>query len=385
MAKIPNSPAMGLYLHIPFCTQRCIYCDFYFVTSTRNRSPFVDALCKEISRTPSHYRQTPVATIYFGGGTPSRLPYSDVARIMQVLDDTFDTRAVKEVTFELNPEDVSKHYLADLQACGITRPSIGIQSFCDDDLKFLNRAHDVAAADQALDVLKQAGFASWTMDLIFALPNQSLQQWSSNLGRATEVNPPHISTYNLTVEPRTPLYKQVERGHVQPVSQDEAAEAFQLAIDSLESAGYAHYEISSFARAGHTAQHNQAYWRHRNYLGYGPSAHSFWWDAKGARRWRNVSNLKTYLSRVGDHRKPDEYLESLTPRELATECIMLGLRTDEGVSLQRLKSVYNVELPGAQLRALQDAGLIKCESDRVRLTLRGKHVCDAVTSKLLPD
>ena len=374
---------MGLYVHVPFCTQRCIYCDFYFVTSMRGRSRFVDAVCTEISRTARHYRQTSVATIYFGGGTPSRLSHEDVAHIIDVIRNCFDTQATTEVTFEMNPEDVSADYLGNLKNCGITRPSVGIQSFWADDLKFLNRAHGPDQADRAVAHVKAAGFESWTLDLIFGLPNQHLTRWAVNLVRAMDA--PHISTYNLTVEPRTPLHKKVEQGLVRPADEVAVTEAYELAIDRLEQAGYTHYEISSFARPGHRAQHNQAYWKHSNYLGFGPSAHSFWWDAQGARRWSNVSNLKTYLSLVNDHQHPATFTENLTMRELATERILLGLRTAEGVSIRRLKDTYQADLPAKRKRELEHAGLIECIGDRVRLTVRGRHLCDLVTTRLLPD
>jgi len=383
MAKIANPKPMGLYIHVPFCTQRCIYCDFYFVTSMRSRSRFVDAVCTEISQTAQRYREIPVATIYFGGGTPSRLPHEDVAHILAVIQRCFDTQATMEITFEMNPEDVSTDDLANLRKCGITRPSVGIQSFWADDLKFLNRAHGPNQADRAIAHIKEARFKSWTLDLIFGLPDQHPTRWAVNLARAMDA--PHISTYNLTIEPRTPLHRKVELGWVTPADDDTVTQAYEMAMDKLKRAGYTHYEISSFARPGHRAQHNEAYWKHSNYLGFGPSAHSFWWDHEGAHRWNNVSNLKTYLSLIDDGQAPATFTETLTLKELATESIMLGLRTREGISVKRLKDTYQLELPRERIRHLIQAQLIKRSGDRVRLTRTGRHVCDPVTTMLLPD
>ena len=386
--ETPFPQAMGIYVHIPFCTQRCIYCDFYFVTSNRGRSRFVEALCTEITRVAQAYGQAPVTSIYFGGGTPSRLPAASIAQVMRAISSAFDTSSVTEVTLEMNPEDVTAAYLSDLKQCGINRLSVGIQSFQATDLKFLNRAHGVGEAVQAIDQINEARFESWTMDLIFGLPDQSLVQWENNLTRALDAGAPHISTYNLTIEPRTPLFKQVERGLVKPAEDEMVARAYQMAIDTLEQAGFNHYEISSFARPSHRAKHNQAYWTHNNYLGFGPSAHSFWWDESGARRWKNVANLNSYSQRVLTDQSPVEFSEALTRRQLIAERIMLGLRTADGVSLATLNEIYDLDLLASkrtEIYNLQDAGLIECDGPSVRLTVRGRHVCDRVTATLVPD
>ena len=386
--ETPFPQAMGIYVHIPFCTQRCIYCDFYFVTSNRGRSRYVEALCTEITLAAQEYGKAPVATIYFGGGTPSRLPAASIAQVMRAIINVFDTSAVTEVTLEMNPEDVSAEYLNDLKQCGINRLSVGIQSFQATDLKFLNRAHGVGEAVQAIDQINEAGFESWTMDLIFGLPDQSLVQWENNLTRALDAGAPHISTYNLTIEPRTPLFKQVERGLVKPAEDETVARAYQMAIETLEGSGYSHYEISSFARPSHRAKHNQAYWTHNSYLGFGPSAHSFWWDESGARRWKNVANLNSYSQRVLADQSPVEFSEALTRRQLIAERIMLGLRTADGVSLATLNEIYDMDLLASkrtEIYNLQDAGLIECDGPSVRLTVRGRHVCDRVTATLVPD
>ena len=358
------------------------------MTSDRGQDQFVDAVCDEICSTDARYCQSPVSTIYFGGGTPSRLSTTAIREILSAVNQTFDTGSVTEVTFELNPEDVSSGYLSRLKGLGITRPSVGVQSFNDADLKFLGRVHDAAVAIEALNLIRKAQFNSWTLDLIFGLPDQSLSRWRDNLNKAVASSAPHISTYNLTIEPRTPLQNLVARGHVRPAEDGAVAEAYQMAMDRLSAAGYQHYEISSFGRDGHWAQHNQAYWQHANYLGMGPSAHSFWLDAAGARRWHNVSNLKTYVKQVSSECSPVDYREQLTRKQLATERVMLGLRTSRGISVTGLRREFGFDLEDARtdsLAALKSAGLIEEKNGRVRLTVQGRHVCDSVTNRLLPD
>ena len=388
MAKIPKSLTAGLYVHIPYCTQRCVYCDFYFVTSSRGQDAFINALCTEINRTAFKYAGVCITSIYFGGGTPSRLPISAISRIMREIDVSFDTRMVREVTFEMNPEDVTENFLIDLQVCGITRVSVGIQSFSDEDLAFLNRAHGAGDATRAMDLIQQAKFESWTLDLIFGLPEQDFNQWVANLLYVIDSGVPHLSTYSLTIEPRTPLFNQVKRGLIQAASDEAIATAYQMAMEKLTDAGYTHYEISSFARPGHRAQHNQAYWTHSNYLGLGPSAHSFWWDEQGARRWSNVRNVRKYTENLLSGKAHAGPVEQLTPEQLAAERIMLALRTSDGIPLKILQRDYGVDLVSIQkseLEYLQANGLIMLEPDVIYLTKQGKHLCDSITTRLLPD
>ncbi len=390
MATIPKMTCTaGLYLHIPFCTQRCSYCDFYFVTAQRGQDAFVNALCTELSLGACEYPDVQVSTVYLGGGTPSRLPGSSIAHIMEHLNATYNLRQVREVTLEMNPEDLTPDGLAALRSCGITRVSLGIQSFFDDELAFMNRAHSADCALQAARYVAQAGFESWTMDLIFGLPGQSLDRWEANLKRAMAFSPPHISTYNLTIEPNTPLHKQVRLGQIVPARDDDVADAYQAAMDHLREAGYEHYEVSSFARAGHQAQHNRGYWTHSNYLGFGPSAHSFWWQSDIARRWSNVRNLRQYTENLAAGKGPPlELDEILSAADLAKERIMLGLRTAEGLCLHTLANTYGVDLAfsqSAELARLAAEGMIIRTEGIVRLTDRGRHVCDTITTRLLPD
>ena len=380
----------GLYIHVPFCRQRCTYCDFYFVAGQRDHSAFVAALCRELRQVARRGFSEPVSTIYIGGGTPSQLTSQDIARILRGLRKAYDAAAAEEVTIELNPEDVTAPYLQALKKLGISRVSVGIQSFFDDELTFMNRSHDARQAHDALALVAGAGFRSYTVDLIFGLPGQTEDRWAQNLDRLRAFDAPHVSTYSLTIEPKTPLQKQVARGLVSPLPDQAMATLYQMAMDTLSSHGYEHYEISSFAQPGHRAQHNSRYWSHANYLGFGPSAHSFWWQRTGgAARWRNVRSLRQYVAliRGGQSDAVCEDHEILSLPALGLERIMLALRTAEGVDLLVLKETYDMDLlatKGKTIARLTQAGLVTTDARSLRLTDRGKHICDRVTASLLP-
>ena len=277
----------SIYLHIPFCKQRCIYCDFYFVTTHRSTVPFVNALNKEIMHQAQFYGSAePIDTIYFGGGTPSLLTVEQVHSILETVSSCYDTSPVREITFELNPDDVDITYLTALRNTGVNRLSIGVQSFFDDDLQWMHRAHSSEQARNILEWAYAAGFDNFSVDLIFGLPTQSFSTWVDNLGLLVGFRPAHISTYSLTVEPRTPLYKRVQHNKEHVVSDEMMARLYRETMQILLGEGYEHYEVSSFALPGFRSMHNQSYWAHNNYLGFGPSAHSFWAGATGeALRW----------------------------------------------------------------------------------------------------
>jgi oxygen-independent coproporphyrinogen III oxidase len=374
----------GIYLHIPYCKQRCVYCDFYFVTTVRDHGPFIDALCKEIARYGAQYgRREPIDTIYFGGGTPSLLAAADVARILSALGEHFDTRGVRETTFELNPDDATPGYLDAIRAAGVDRLSIGIQSFFEDDLRWMKRAHSAAQAREIVPMARKAGFDNCSIDLIFGLHAQPPDRWHANLNIALELQAPHISTYGLTVEPRTPLGNRVRRG-VEPVAPEEdVAERYRETMHRLRTAGYDHYEVSSFARPGRHSRHNQLYWRHANYLGFGPAAHAFWWDASGPRRWANARSLRRYLEAGG---QAVDMKETLDPDTLADEFIMLRLRTREGLDLALVRDRYGRDLAGShstELDGFVSEGWIEQQEDALRLTDAGFLLCDAITVALI--
>ncbi len=379
----------GLYLHVPFCSQRCVYCDFYFVTTQQTHAGFMQALCAEIE----HYGHTygpkePVETIYFGGGTPSLLHLDDVARLLRTIDDHFDTGGVQEVTFELNPEDVDVDYLRGLRSLGVDRLSIGVQSFFQADLDFMNRSHTAAQAETVVGLARTAGFDNFSLDLIFGLPEQPFEYWGANLEKAVRLEAPHLSAYGLTVEPRTPLHKQVERGLVTPADEETMRERYLFTMDYLRARGYEHYEISSFARPGQRALHNSRYWEHANYLGFGPSAHSFWWTGLPAHRWANLRNLRRYEGFLAQREAPLDFREALSLDDLANEYLMLRLRTGDGLDLAYFAERYGADLlfeKADELAWLESEELVTQSEGRLRLTDNGKTLADAVTERLLMD
>lgn len=379
----------GIYVHIPFCSQRCTYCDFYFVTTAKSHTSFVEAVCTEIRLRASAYSsRDPVGTIYFGGGTPSLLHPDDLGKIIETLNESFDCSNVEETTIEVNPEDVTPEYLAAIRALGIDRLSIGIQSFFEDDLRFMNRVHDAARARSVVESVRKGGYDNFSIDLIFGLPDQPPEYWSANLEIAASMDVPHISTYGLTIEDGTPLMNKVNRGLVEPASDEDMSDQFRFTMEYLREREYEHYEISSFARPGHRAVHNHRYWTHANYLGFGPSAHSFWWSAMPASRWANVRNIRRYEALLTQHVAPVDEKERLTLDSLADEFVMLRLRTADGLDLEELESRYGVDLLLERvddLADLESSGFIQpIRNHTVRLTDLGKTVCDTVTARLLP-
>lgn len=347
------------------------------------------ALAKEIEIRGAQYgKKEPLETIYFGGGTPSQLLLEEVEHIVHAVNQHFDASSIQETTFEINPEDASPEYLEGLRRMGIERLSIGVQSFFDTDLTFMNRIHDSQQAKKVISDVRNAGFDNFSIDLIFGVPGQPKEYWAANLEIAHALNVPHISTYNLTVEASTPLAKQVARGLVEPVEDEISMSQFAFTMEYLAERGYDHYEISSFAQPGYKAVHNHRYWSHANYIGCGPSAHSFWWEGLPAERWSNVRNLKRYEALLMQHVVPVDDNEHLSLDSLADEHIMLKLRTNDGLSLNELEERYGVDLLSEKIQDLADleAGgfIYPIRNQIIRLTNLGKTLCDTVTSKLLP-
>lgn len=380
----------GLYLHIPFCTQRCVYCDFYFTTTRSDHTSFVDALCAELERyARAEAKKASLGTIYLGGGTPSLLELGDLERVFETIHAHFSTDDVRETTLELNPENADPAYLRGLRALGVDRLSIGIQSFFEDDLTFMNRSHTTKEAKKVVPMARRAGFENLSIDLIFGLPDQPETRWQTNLERVARMEVPHLSTYGLTIEPRTPLANQIERGLVDPASDDAMHARYQFTMNFLRRHGYEHYELSNFARPGRRSQHNQLYWQHVDYLGVGPSAHSFFWqDEHEAHRWENVRSLRRYEAQMDDGKLPVADRSALSGPALADEFVMLRLRTADGLDLARLQSRYGYDLRSEKSETLQwlkaEDYIEETPDATLRLTDAGRQVCDAVTTKLLP-
>ena len=365
-----------------------MYCDFYFTTTGHNFGAFGRALETEIEAYGREFGgKEPIETLYFGGGTPSLLPLDDVARIIASVERHFDTSALKEVTLEMNPEEAKPAYLRGLKDIGVTRLSLGVQSFFDQDLRFMNRAHDAAQAEAAVEAVGGV-FDTFSVDLIFGLPDQPFEYWGANLEKAVRLGALHFSTYSLTVEERTPLAKQVARGLVKPAADETMRDRFLFTMEFLTEHGYDHYEVCSFAKVGQRSLHNQNYWRHCNYLGIGPSAHSFWKTTRSvAHRWSNVRNINRYNALLQQNELPLDDREELQPGMLADEYLLLGLRLmEEGLDLTRVETDYGIDLLTEKRSALADLernGLLILRNNRLSLTREGAVVADAVALKLV--
>lgn len=369
----------GIYIHIPFCRQACSYCDFYFVTRQQLRDSYVEGLINEIKS----YQDTAFAeeifhTIYIGGGTPSLLPVNQLEDIFSALEETFATDA-REITLEMNPDDVTADYLAGLKHLGVNRASMGVQSFQPELLSFMHRAHNREEALRCLQLLSELAFDAFTVDLIYGNPGQQMEQLAEDLDLLLKFDPPHVSAYSLTVESGTRLGKQVELGRINPPEDEAVARQFEMLNERLAAAGIQRYEVSNFSRPGREALHNSNYWQHENYLGLGPGAHSFWWDEQ-ARRWSNEPDIKAYLEAPAQ-----KETEHLTPQQLAEERIMMGLRTREGVGAEELSDVYQYNLTEQQERYLQEqeAKGMLLFNDKIKLSDRGILLADAITLDLL--
>lgn len=335
----------GLYIHIPFCRQACHYCNFHFSTSLKYKDEMVAAIAAEIKLRKDYLPKRPLRSIYFGGGTPSLLGEDDLKLLFATIEECFVIAKDVEVTLEANPDDISPLRLLQWRNTPINRLSIGVQSFAEADLRYMNRAHTAGEAEQCIQMAQIAGFSNLTVDLIYGTPGLSDATWYDNVHKLIKANIPHISCYALTVEPQTALAYQVDKGISLPVNDEQAARQYELLMQWLESAGYLHYEISNFAKPGKLAVHNGNYWQAEPYLGVGPSAHSFNGDS---RQW-NKANNATYMKIIQavENGSPSNELsgslyeeEILSPADRYNEYIMTGLRTNWGVDADRLEETF---------------------------------------------
>ncbi len=374
----------GIYLHIPFCKQACSYCDFYFVTRHQQKEEFIKAIIREVEeKKDSIYISEPIETIYFGGGTPSLLSKKELSDILEAIYATFNVEA-QEITLELNPDDVTAQYLKDIRSIGVNRVSMGVQSFNEDLLRFMNRAHSAEEALRCLELLQSSGIDVFTVDLIYGNPRQSVAMLEKDLDTLLSFNPPHVSAYSLTIEPRTRLGKQLELGRLIPAEDDQVELHFDLVEQKLAEKGIERYEVSNFSQKGKEAIHNTNYWSHKNYLGLGPGAHSFWWNEEktGAFRWENKPNLENYLTRKNSTEINKEYLNL---DSLAEERIMLGLRTMKGIDLKAFELKYNFTFNNAQkeyLLKMQSEGKL-IVGTTLNLTSKGLKIADAIVLDLI--
>lgn len=369
----------GIYIHIPFCKQACTYCDFHFSTQQTLRKPLIDALCKEIDDRLSK-SATAFKTLYFGGGSPSILKADELQLLFDVLNKHLDVSELKEVTLESNPDDHTSEKLELWRSLGIDRLSIGIQSFIDRDLKFMNRAHNAEEARHCVARARAAGFEALTIDLIYGIPGQSHTEWQSNVQKAIQLEVDHISAYCLTVEERTALHHQVEKGHVEEVSDEEIEKQYLFLHRKLEDCGFEHYEISNFAKAGKRAQHNRSYWKGTPYIGIGPAAHSF--DGQQTRRW-NIANNPLYIKALANN-TPYWESETLTETERTNEILITGLRTRKGVDLNQLPESHRNSIQ-AQTENYQakHPGLLVLEEGLLRMNPEAWLLTDQVLKEVV--
>ncbi len=371
----------GVYIHIPFCKKLCYYCDFYHVITPENNSTYINALLSEISFRREYLGNETVSTIYIGGGTPSVFSVKELETIINEVHKQFRVEKECEITIELNPDDVNRVYLDGLRNMGVNRISLGIQSWRDSDLKMLNRRHDSAQAAGALKNTFKAGFENVTIDLIYGIPGMSSTEWASNLDYSFEFDIKHLSAYHLTIEKDTVLGKMLQKGLITEIEEEESTSLFNILIEKTEKAGFIHYEISNFGKPGYFSIHNSNYWKQVNYIGLGPSAHSF----NGYSRQWNLSDLKGYVKAINSGKTFYER-EELDTKAKFNEYIMTSLRTMWGIDLEYVEKAfekegydYVINLSGKFI----DYGLMKKEKKSLVLSNQGKMISDNIISEFM--
>lgn len=368
----------GIYLHIPFCKKACHYCNFHFSTSMRYANDMITAIRQEI-RLRKQDAKVPVETIYFGGGTPSVLSPTQLRLLLDEVNSSFSVVADPEITLEANPDDLSPEYINDLQKLGFNRLSIGVQSFLDDELTLMNRAHNGTQALSSVEHAKKR-FDNVSIDLLFGNPNTTLGDWKRNLDYALQLEVPHISSYALTLEPKTALERFVDKGVVSLLDEGVVEAQFHHLVDTLTLAGYDHYELSSFGKPGYHSLNNTGYWQGKTYLGIGPSAHGF----DGDQRYWNVSNNASYLKQIAKEELP-QTIEKLSVVDRYNESIMIGLRASWGVSLQAMENDlglrYRQHLE-KQAKRFVDEGLLHIENNALKTTRKGAFLADGISADL---
>jgi len=369
----------GIYIHIPFCKQACYYCDFHFSTSLKKKDQLISALTKELQLRKDEFKNTTVETIYFGGGTPSLLSIEELQFLIDTIHKNYSLATSPEITLEANPDDLFEEKIIELSQSPINRLSIGIQSFYEKDLKLMNRAHNSEEAKKCLEIATQY-FDNISLDLIYGIPNSTSQEWLNNIEMALSFGVPHISSYALTVEPKTALASFIEKGIIDDVDDEVAHQQFHQLIEQLEEAGFEHYELSNFAKPGYYSKNNSAYWLGKPYIGIGPSAHSF----NGDQRAWNVKNNSIYIKKIEANQLPLE-IEALSQNDKYNEFVMTGLRTIWGVSLSKIEDKFGLHYKNFLIKEAQfyiNEQLLYIEKDSLKATKKGKFLTDGIASEL---
>ena len=370
----------GIYLHIPFCKQACNYCDFHFSTSMKMKVDFVQAIIQEIELRKCVFANEFISSVYFGGGTPSLLSKEELDTIFEKLYKSFTIDADAEITLEANPDDLTFEKLQQLKDSPVNRLSIGVQSFRDEDLKYMNRAHTAIEALNSIKMAQDAGFQNITIDLIYGTPGMSNEDWKYNLRKSFALNIPHISSYALTVEEKTPLYYQILKKNFGPVDEQQSADQFKILMAEMLRHGYEQYEISNFCKDNSYSKHNSSYWKKDHYLGLGPSAHSYF----GNLRMWNVSNNVKYIKALSTSKLP-LVKENLNPQDMYNEYVMTSLRTKCGCSLIEIEKDYSMSFSHyfkAQIKSHEMNGYIIENKGVYTLSETGKLIADRITSDL---
>ena len=369
----------AIYFHVPFCKQACHYCNFHFSTSLKHKDALLTAMKKELIMRKAELPVEHLQSIYFGGGTPSILTHQNVDELLSAVAQHYSFCDDIEITLEMNPDDCDIKYLKKIKAAGVNRLSIGVQSFIERDLKQMNRVH---SADEALSAVEKVAttFTNYSLDLIYGMPDSSLSEWERNLATALSFSPPHLSSYALTVEPKTVLAKHVNSGGIRLLAEEEVARQFDYMVNALTEAAYVHYELSSFGKPGYFSKNNTAYWEGKPYLGIGPSAHSFY---NQQRSWNSANNPK-YLTAIKNGQLPIER-ENLSEVDQYNEYVMTGLRTIRGVDLLYIQSRFGdrfARLFEAQVEQHLLKQNLYWDGDVVKVTKKARFLVDGIASDL---
>lgn len=379
----------GVYIHIPFCRKACHYCNFHFSTSLHQKPALVNAIAKEITAMPlpaGVIAERNISTIYFGGGTPSILETTELQQLLSALSDSFNIAQDAEITLEANPDDINPVKLESWKLLGINRLSMGVQSFAEADLQWMNRAHNAGQAIRSIGLAKSFGFNDLTVDLIYGTPTLTDEQWLRNIDTTVSLGVNHLSCYALTVEEKTALNHFIKKGKLPPVDEEKQGRHFDMLMKQMKTLGFEHYEISNFARPGHRSRHNSNYWSGDAYYGFGPAAHSF--NGKQT-RWFNVASNPLYVAAINKNEAAFSF-ENLTAAERLNEIIMTGLRTIEGISPGEIKLHFEaLSSPvkqwdefSLQLAQFVKNGMVTVKDHRAVLTQQGIHFADGIASAL---
>lgn len=371
----------GIYIHVPFCKTRCIYCDFFTRTDTSSKEDYIMALCEEMNLRKDYLNNERIETIYFGGGTPSQLSYNNFDRIFKTIGELFDISSNAEITLEANPDDLSESYIQILRSLPFNRISIGIQSFDDSELAFLKRRHSAERAREAVKECQRLGFDNISIDLMYGLPNQTMDIWQKNLDEAIALDIQHISAYHLIYEQGTKLYRLFKQGEVKPVNEDISVDMFALMIEKLNNAEFSHYEISNFANRGLYSKHNGSYWKGEKYIGLGPAAHSF----DGQNRARNIASIPKYIEAIGKG-VPSIEVEYLDIKSRYNDFILTGMRTMWGINLPELEKRFGAEMKKYCMKNVDkyiSQGFVSNEDGMLKLTRKGIFISDGIMSDMM--